>query len=538
MDEQNQNLEGQNSNVEPEASNVLNVSEANVEGVQESTNGNVGSTEQVVNYEKIPTSNETNVLNGKNKKNNVGIIVGIFAAVIVLIVLCGAFIVLRGNKGERFLKMFENDYLLRIPKEICNIALNNNNINASAEIDIDKFVEDLGAESNNAGKISLNTSTLRNKMNFATTLTLNSNKEELAKAKLVLNDKKIGLAVPGLFERYVAVDLNDIDGLVKNFNLDEEDVEKFVEALKNNIESAEKTKKISERYLKILTKQISNKINVEKNAIVKINGNENKTNKYFLKLESKDMMNIKRVILSVAKKDKELYDLLSKQEEFDYTWEEWQEEIDDSIREIEYEFKNNYIGDASLTLEAFVKGNNTLAARIIYVEGEYEILNIAVSSYNNKADSYLEVKFGSYGFYESLIFNSKMEKNKLNTDMYMKVDTDDGKQKFKLLTFTVEGKKVSNPKIDVISDSALMLNSATQKSMEKFASEVEENIPTYLSDIYSKLPEGMKEVIDSLSDLNHGIEYYEDDYDYNYDDDYDYDYDYDYDEDYDEDYGV
>jgi len=85
MDEQNQNLEGQNSNVEPETNNVVNapeaniesVQETNVENVQENTNNNVEGAEQVISYEKIPA---TNTPNGGNKKSNVGIVVGIFAA--------------------------------------------------------------------------------------------------------------------------------------------------------------------------------------------------------------------------------------------------------------------------------------------------------------------------------------------------------------------------------------------------------------------------------------------------------------------------
>lgn len=513
MDEQNPNLEGQNSNIEPETNNVVNapetnvesVQETNVENVQENTNSNVEGVEQVTGYEKTPNINETNAPNGGNKKSNVGIVVGIFAAIIVLVVLCGAFVILRGNKGERFLKMFENDYLLRIAKSTSEIALKNNNVNMSAQIDVDDFMESMGVDSKNIGTLSLNASTLRNKENFTTNLTVNSNENELAKAKVVLNGTKLGVVVPGLFERYVAADFSDIDGLAKNLNLDDENAEDIKNKLSNNAQLAEKNKNVVKRYLKILTKQISNKINVEKNVTVKINGNESNANRHFVKLNSKDMMYIAREMLKTARKDKELYEVASEFKDFDYTWEEWVEEINYSLESIEENIKGDYIPSEFIIIEAFRRGNNTLAARITFLEGREEVFDMKVSAFNNKSDSYLEVKFGSYGSYVSLILNSKIGKNKSNTDVYLKVDA----EKIKLLTFAVEGRKVSNPNIDVISDSALMLNSASEKSREKFMDNLKGKLPSYMSNIASKLPEGLSDYADILSDLNYGIEYYE-----------------------------
>ena len=256
---------------------------------------------------------------------------------------------------------------------------------------------------------------------------------------------------------------------------------------------------------KILTKQISNKINVEKNVTVKINGNESNANRHFVKLNSKDMMYIAREMLKTARKDKELYEVASEFKNFDYTWEEWVEEINYSLESIEENIKGDYIPSEFIIIEAFRRGNNTLAARITFLEGREEVFDMKVSAFNNKSDSYLEVKFGSYGSYVSLILNSKIGKNKSNTDVYLKVDA----EKIKLLTFAVEGRKVSNPNIDVISDSALMLNSASEKSREKFMDNLKGKLPSYMSNIASKLPEGLADYADILSDLNYGIEYYE-----------------------------
>lgn len=517
MDEQNPNLEDQNSNMELETNNVVNapkanvesVQETNVENVQENTNNNVEGAEQVICDEETQNTNETDTSNGENKKNNVGIVVGIFVAVIVLVVLCGAFVILRGNKGQRFLKMFDNDYLLRIPRNTTEIALNNNSVNISTKIDADEFMESLGAESKEIGILSLNASTLRNKKNFTTNLTINSNENELAKAKVVLNGTNLGVVVPGLFERYVAVDFSDIDGLAKNLNLDDDNAEDIKNKLSNNAQLAEKNKNVVKRYLKILTKQISNNIDVEKNVTVNINGNESNTDRHFVKLNTNDMMYIARDMLKTARKDKELYEVASEFKNFDYTWEEWVEKINYSLENIEEYIKKDYIPREFFILEAYRKGNNTLAARITFLEGREEVFGMKVSASNNKSDSYLEVKFGSYGSYFSLVLNSKTGKNKSNTDVYLKVDAEDENQNIKLLTFVVEGRNVSNPKVDVISDSALMLNSASEKSREEFMDNLKEKLPSYLSNIASKLPEGLSDFVDVLNDLNYGIEYYE-----------------------------
>ena len=99
-----------------------------------------------------------------------------------------------------------------------------------------------------------------------TRLTVNSNETELAEAKILLDGAKIGVAVPGLFDQYVAGDLDDIDGLLKNLNVDEEEIKKFVETLGDDVETTLEAKHVVDRYAKIFAKNISNKINSEKNG--------------------------------------------------------------------------------------------------------------------------------------------------------------------------------------------------------------------------------------------------------------------------------
>ena len=515
MDEQNQNLEEQNSN-------VSNVEENN------QVENNVPE-----NNAEVPTSNESGNSNGGKKKNNTVLTITIFSVVIILILACCVFVALRENKGERFLRMCEDDYLLRIPKYAGNIMLKNNKVDFKLEIDADELIESLGGESSNTGKLSLRTSTLRNKDNFLTRLTVNSNETELAEAKILLDGAKIGVAVPGLFDQYVAGDLDDIDGLLKNLNVDEEEIKKFVETLGDDVETTLEAKHVVDRYAKIFAKNISNKINSEKNVTITINGQENKATKYFFKLENSDIMNLAIEALNKAREDKELYDLVNKQGSVDYTYEEWQESVDNLLDDIQSSMDELDLNEITMQMEVYRKGDDTLSVGFVLEEDGYEMINVAISALNDKNTSYFEVKTGTTGSYICFELDSEKSNNKLDTDLYLRLDTVDGNERIRLLNMVLENENVSKPELETIDSSALMLNTATQEERKAFVNKVQEKIPSYILRLSSKLPEGLADFLDELADLGYGTDNDYDDYE-----DYDYDYNYGIDDGYDYNYGL
>lgn len=502
MDEQNQNLEEKNSNIE----NIVD----NTKLENRTSN----------NSEKASIPNNINQ-NGENKRNDVGIAIAIFA--IILILACGAFVTLRESSGEKFLRMCDDDYWLRIPQNVRSIILRNNKVDFKAEFDIDDFLKNIAGEESNAGKLSLTTSTLRNKNNFLARLVLNLDETELAEAKILLNGTKLGVTMPGLFEQYIAEDLSDIEGVLKSLNLDEDSIKKLKDTIENNAKMVLEAESVADRYTKIFAKNISDKIGTERNAVIKINGKEIKTTKYFFKLETQDIIKLLNEVLEQARDDEELYDLAQKQEGFDYTWEEWQEAIDYLLDDVHSTMNEDYLYEISMQMEVYRRGNDTLAIRIVYMQDDDNLLDINISALNERDNSYIEVKVGLENNYMSFELESEKLDNRLNMNLYLTPDVTSRSKKIKLLNIVVEGENVSKPEFDTIDDSDLMLNSASEEEKRSFVTNVQRKLPSYILKVLAKLPEGLADFIDALSDLNDDANYY-DDYDIDYEEDYDYNY--------------
>ena len=143
------------------------------------------------------------------------------------------------------------------------------------------------------------------------------------------------------------------------------------------------------------------------------------------------------------------------------------------------------------------------------------------------------MKTGTTGSYICSELDSEKSNNKLDTDLYLRLDTVGGNERIRLLNMVLENENVSKPELETIDSSALMLNTATQEERKAFVNKVQEKIPSYILRLSSKLPEGLADFLDELADLGYGTDNDYDDYE-----DYDYDYNYGIDDGYDYNYGL
>lgn len=525
MDEQNFNSQENEENKNVEVANETSVETLSQN--EQITNEPVVSGEEVIQDFNANVENENAPKRGKKIW---GIVVAIVA--IILVVVSGV-VIYATNRGARVIDMCFDDYMFGYIDEINDISSKNNKLSFKAEFDADEFMEALGAESQDIGKLSLNLSTLKKDDKFASKVTLNSNQNELLTLKVLLDNLELGVAVPELFDDYVVVDLSDTEWLSETLELDKEKITTAIEKIKENKETTTKLEKLYKKYFSILKKNVGNDVKVERNVAIEINDEEINTTKHCLTLDAKKMLEVCIAILENARDDNELFELVVINSEAEISLEDWQDAFDEEILKMENAITKAEKLDENLYLaiEAYRKGTDTVAIKFALSDDTEEYMSIRVAALNKKSNSYVDMLIESDGAQISIFADTKKTDNKLDCDLGIFGVMNGRKESIKLISLVLEGSNVSASEFDEFGENALIVNTATEDELEAWENKFGTNLVYYLLNLSSKLPKGLSSLISSLGDLNHGSELYDDD-EYNYDyDDYDYDnYEWDYDD--------
>ena len=140
-------------------------------------------------------------------------------------------------------------------------------------------------------------------------LLVNKGEDEFLKGTIALTNETLGISVPDLYDKYLAIENRDFKKMAENFELSEDIVEvipdKFPTAL-----SPEEEAKISELTNKYLTKFMEqfdeSSYMAEKNININVNSQDITANKYTLSISSRKMYTVITEIISEVLNDTEV----------------------------------------------------------------------------------------------------------------------------------------------------------------------------------------------------------------------------------------
>lgn len=450
---------------------------------------------------------------GKKKNMIITII-----AIIIVLVLAGiaSYLYFENTKGKRFVKMMTNDYLFEIPRRSSEIAKNNNKVDFKLEIDADEMMEQLGEVNKNVGKLSIRNYSTRKGKDFSGILTLNSNEDIVAELKYLKNDSKLGIMVSDLFNKYAVLDLNDIEGITNKLNIDEDRINELKNSALNYAENLIEFKLVSAKYEEILEKHINKNISSMGGVNVDINDEWVGTTKTTLTLSYEELLTLSKELLSIMKNDEALYKLLAKQDSFEYTYEEWQSELEQLCTEVTEALENNEMPNNKLLVDVYQNGKNTVCIKLSLVAENEEQVALKISALNKEEESYFEVEVGTTGNTLKIYVDAYKKGSTLDADLYFAVENSGEKQKIRLFKFTVEGQNDSNVQVDQLTPDMFVINTATDDEIKAFENDIKKNSLGFIIKAASKLPRNIGDFIDSIGNLNYGSNMYEDDFDYDY----------------------
>lgn len=144
---------------------------------------------------------------------------------------------------------------------------------------------------------------------------LNKNNNEFFKVNLALSDETLGLKVPDLYEKYIAIENRDLKKMAENFELSEEVIEVIPDKIPSAFtpEEEEKLKALSEKYItKIMEQFEETNYMAEKNINIKVDSKDFVANKYTLSISSKKIFTVFTETLLELLDDPEFLELIQK----------------------------------------------------------------------------------------------------------------------------------------------------------------------------------------------------------------------------------
>ena len=141
---------------------------------------------------------------------------------------------------------------------------------------------------------------------------LNKGKNKFFKANLALSDETLGLKVPDLYEKYIAIENKNLKQMAENLELSEELIEVIPDKIPTAFtpEEEEKAKALTEKYMtKIMEQFEESNYMAEKNINIKVNSKDLVANKYTLSISSQKIYTVVTETISELLDDPEFFEL-------------------------------------------------------------------------------------------------------------------------------------------------------------------------------------------------------------------------------------
>ena len=406
----------------------------------------------------------------------------IILSLLVMALIIGAVFFMKSNlfasNAQRFMKLATKDQkFLDVLEEVQK----EKQINTTFKVDFDRILKELGQESNQKiGEFRVENKHINQNDDFSNVtqikMTSIDNTFELQIAK---TGNIVGFNVPGITDKFIAVDLDDLEGLMNNLqklgvnlsNID--DIEKTNE---NNKEQSEKIKKLIEKYMEIVVKEADPFIQKTSNVEVALDGNVEKAIEYQFDLTEESYSKILLPVLKELIKNDADMKLLLELYFPQYELDDLKKMMEDFIEQLESKVKENKFDMTSVfTMKLYEKNGKNIATVL-----EIEDLKIGFYVFEDDKDYQFIFDMDANDMQLRIKWELHSSNNKKDGKLGIKGNLDNERIDFTLLEYEQEIlNKAEDEMIKVNKEDSILLNTVTQEELEKFAEKINKNMKQF-----------------------------------------------------------
>lgn len=404
----------------------------------------------------------------KKKKHTIKIIIAMLLIVIAIIVCKKLFI---KSNSQRFVELLTKDqYALEVFNGYKNELLKDGEKTAEIIIDPQDELKENPLFSVVANKKIIKINAISQSGNIDSEIVLDDGSTSNNKIEFLKEEGLIALNIPEVYDGYFSISSENLDslaeklGYVTNQTLKDEEVK-------------QKSKKIAEKYLKVLIDSLNQYTKTSKVEQM-VNGENYKTKEYKISLGTMEFDEIKLALLNKLKSDDEtikfIADTFSKTEYYSKTFnlpaEEFEKELKKDIKnEIEQlnskDYTNEKILNEIIVMSVYEYDGKAIKTSIKYKDTKkYDTYEIVLNSANSNIVVSLNIEEGNEKL--NIDLSVKNNKNASGENVFDLTLTSGGKS-YKLANITLgQTKELTKAPRTISSLNALLLNTASEKELK------------------------------------------------------------------------
>lgn len=424
---------------------------------------------------ELEKNNIDNVYSQEPKKSSKGrifVAIGIIALIVVCIVLA---VGIGNSNGKKFVRLLTEDQLFM---EVLEDRGKYEQSNVKLEVDMDEIARETNLDAE-IGKITLDTNIVTKGEDFSVKSNLKISKLDMKvpEVQVIKNENLIAFDIAKIFPSVVMLDMNDPEGLKQNLESLGVDFNTNDENYEYSEEDYEKFMNFVAKYLKIAFSELEKGISKDSTKVVTLDDEEYKvSNVYVLRIDGERLVKtVYNVFKELSKNDKDIkylteLGIIDDLEEFKSDMNDFLAETEEIMKEKQYDD----ILDSDIILSIYEKSGKTIATVL-----EADDMKISFYTLEKERDDFeitLELERN-----ETIVqLKTSLKKDKSNVSGMLEVEMeqyDDTILDLKLCEFEVEKlKKAEDELLEIDKESALSLNEASEKEINKFIEKVQENI--------------------------------------------------------------
>lgn len=265
-----------------------------------------------------------------------------------------------------------------------------NEINQRSETEVTQYLLEIGVDQSSELEDEENididvklTTDIPNR-NEELELVINKGDSECLKGYLALTDETLGVKVPDLYNKYIAVENRDFKKIAKTFNLDDEYVEMIPDKIPSGMTEEEKEiiNALVTKYITKIAEQFNeNNYMAEKNINVNVNSKEIVADRYTLAISTKTMYTTVITAFNELLEDPDFISLYQDRVSTDLI-EKFEEAYNDFLENNSVED----IEDQTIKLSVYASDGITVKTELISEENE---ISIAMENNGNESIIFL-----------------------------------------------------------------------------------------------------------------------------------------------------
>lgn len=408
----------------------------------------------------------------KSSKGRIFVAIGIIALIVVSIALA---VGIENSNGKKFVRLLTEDQLFM---EVLEDRGKYEQSNVKLEVDMDEIARETNLDAK-IGKITLNANIVTKGDDFSVKSNLKISKLDMKvpEVQVIKNENLIAFNIAKIFPSVVMLDMNDPEGLKQNLESLGVDFNTNDENYEYSEEDYEKFMNFVAKYLRVAFSELEKGISKDSTKVVTLDDEEYKvSNVYVLRIDGERLVKtVYNVFKELSKNKKDIkylneLGIIEDLEEFESDMNDFLEETEEIMKEKEYDD----ILDSDIILSIYEKSGKTIATVL-----EVDDMKISFYTLEKERDDFeitLELERN-----ETIVqLKTSLKKDKSNVSGMLEVEMeqyDDTILDLKLCEFEVEKlKKAEDELLEIDKESALSLNEASEKEINKFIEKVQENI--------------------------------------------------------------